>query len=84
MTLFEKADGSTQLLHLVNTSGHFGVTCYAPVPMYEAEVTLPCDSEPASVVSLVTGQAVPFCLSDGALTITVPRLDLFQAIQIKG
>jgi len=84
VTLFEKADGSTQLLHLVNTSGHFGVTFYEPVPVHNAQVILPRESEPQSVVSLVTGQAVPFSVSDGALTITVPRLDVFEAIQIKG
>ena len=84
VTVFEKADGSTQLLHLVNTSGHFGVTFYEPVPVHNAQVILPWESEPESVVSLVTGQAVPFSVSDGALTITVPRLDLFEAIQIKG
>lgn len=71
------------LLHLVNASGHFGVTYYAPVPMYGVQVMVPCEREPASVVSLVTGKAVPFSLQDGALTITVPKLELFEAIQIK-
>lgn len=83
VTLFENQNGGTQLLHLVNTSGHFGVTYYAPVPMYDLVVVLPCRSKPASVTSLVTGQSVPFDLADTKLTIHVPKLDLFEAIQIK-
>ena len=81
-TLFHKRDGSYDLLHLVNGSGHFGTTYYAPVPMHGVSVEIPYESEPRSVVSLVTGKTSPFTYQQGTLCLTVPKLDLFEAIRI--
>ncbi|MBW7457472.1 alpha-amylase family protein [Paenibacillus sepulcri] len=82
--LFAKEDGSSELLHLVNGSGHFGVTFYAPVPMYNLEVTIPYDKEqkPQSVKSLVTGKDYEFSADSGSLSVKVPSLELFEAIKI--
>jgi hypothetical protein len=82
VTLHESRDGKTQLLHLVNGSGHFGTTFFEPVPMHDVRVSIACDAAPASVASLVTGAVVPFEFSAGTLSVTVPRLDLWEALQI--
>jgi hypothetical protein len=82
VTLFASREGDVQLLHLVNGSGHFGTTFYAPVPMHDLTVSIPCAAKPSSVTSLVTGEAVPFGIADGVLSITVPKLELLEALQI--
>ena len=71
------------LLHLVNTSGHFGTSYYAPVPMCDLELSVQVDREPASAVSLATGQEVPFSYAKGVLTVQIPELELFQAIKLR-
>ena len=82
VTLFESREGGTQLLHLVNSSGHFGTTFYAPVTMHGLQAVIPAPSQPGSVASLVTGQSVPAAFADGKLSLTVPQLELFEALQI--
>ena len=82
VTLMESKQGGTQLLHLVNGSGHFGTTFYAPVPMHDVTVSIPCAAAPRSVTSLVTGETIGLSFAGGALSVTVPRLELFEALQI--
>lgn len=81
VTLFENPKGF-QLVHLVNGSGHFGVTFYEPVTMRDLEVVIPYEGQPSSVHSLVDDQPLSYIPGDGRLTIRVPRLELFQAIKI--
>ena len=83
VTLFEKGDGSDRLLHLVNGSGHFGTSFFAPVPMADLEVTVPCAQTPASVRTLRRGEECDFDWVDGALTVRILRLGLFEAIAIE-
>ena len=82
VTLLESRAGDAQLLHLVNGSGHFGTTFYAPVPMHDVQVSIPWAVAPSSVISLVTGEPATFKFTDGTLSVTVPRLELFEALQI--
>ena len=81
-TLFEKGDGSYMLLHLINGSGHFGTTFYPPVPMTDVEVVTPCAKEPVSVQGLRSGQSIEHTWNQGVLTISVPKLDLFEAVKV--
>lgn len=81
-TVFEKKDGSSQLLHLVNGSGHFGVSFFAPLSISDIEVSIPFTDQPSAVKSLVTGQAYDYSLQDDTLTIQIPRLELFEAVKI--
>jgi hypothetical protein len=82
VTLFASREGDVQLLHLVNGSGHFGTTFYAPVTMHDLTISIPNAAKPSSVTSLVTGGAVAFEFTDGVLSITVPKLELLEALQI--
>lgn len=82
VTLLEKGDGSARVVHLVNGSGHFGNSFYAPVPVEAIEVSVPCADRPARVYGLRSDEALPFDWQDGTLTVRVPRLALFEAIHI--
>ena len=83
VTRFGKTDGSSELLHLVNGSGHFGVSFFAPVPMTALEATITCEQRPTNVRSLVNAVDYVYHWQDGQLTIEVPQLELFDAIQIQ-
>jgi hypothetical protein len=83
VTQFEKQDGSAQLIHLVNGSGHFGNTFYAPVTMHDVQVAVPCPRRPKAVHGLRTEQALPFSWADGRLSVQVPGLGLFEAIEVE-
>ena len=82
VTLFEHLDGNTQLLHLVNSSGHFGNSFYTPVPMENVRVTVPCAREPEAVTGLRTAQVYEHTWDKGQLTLHVPRLGLFEAVKV--
>lgn len=82
VTLFARRDGTHQLLHLVNGSGHYGVSFFAPAVMSDLTVVVPCEAAPRSVTSLVTGTSPETAYADGRLTVRIPRLELFDAIKI--
>ncbi|MDF2958664.1 MAG: hypothetical protein K0S39_399 [Paenibacillus sp.] len=84
VTVFEQKGRNSSLLHLVNGTGHFGVTFYAPVTVSDLEVKLPADKAPQTVKSLVTGKTCPFDFNDGQLTVKLDKLGLFEAIKISG
>lgn len=81
VTLFQQPSGDL-LVHLVNTSGHFGTTYYAPVTMCGLSVRVPCAAKPLSVTSLVSGQELAFEWKDRTIDIKVDKLDLFEALRI--
>jgi hypothetical protein len=83
VTQFEKQDGSAQLIHLVNGSGHFGNTFYAPLPTRDVQVAVPCPRRPKAVHGLRTEQALPFSWADDRLSVQVPELGLFEAIEVE-
>lgn len=82
VTRFARRDGRDELLHLVNGSGHFGVSFFAPTPMIDLTVTIPLAAPPATVRSLVAGGAYDHTWHDSTLTIHIPRLETFDAIQV--
>ena len=82
VTLMDNAAGAL-LLHLVNTSGHFGNTYHAPLPIHDLEISLPWQAAaPASIRLLRLGLPLEFEISDGSLYLRLPVLDLFEAIEI--
>lgn len=83
VTHFTNPEKGYDLVHLVNTSGHFGVSFYAPVPMVDQQVSVPYPTQPRSVRSLVTGEEHNHSWQDGQLAIEVPKLEAFQALRIE-
>jgi hypothetical protein len=84
VTLHERGDGNGHLLHLVNGSGHFGVSYVEPVTMHDVEVVLPYEGEPIDVTALVEGRPIEWHASDGHLTVRVPEVHLFEAVRVAG
>ncbi len=84
VTRLARRDGKGELVHLVNHSGHFGVSFFAPATLSEVSVDLPWERKPRSVKSLVTGAAHEHAWAGGRLAIKVPKLGLFEALKIEG
>lgn len=82
VTHFTRTDGAHDLVHLINGSGHFGNSFFAPVPMRDLQLTIHCERQPQVVKSLVHDQEYAQQWQAGELTITLPTLDLFDAIQL--
>jgi hypothetical protein len=82
VTLHQRGDGSSHLLHLVNGSGHFGVSYVEPITMHGLEVVIPYEGEPEEVTALVASMPLEWQAVEGHLTVDVPILDLFEAIRI--
>lgn len=82
VTHFADRDGTYDLVHLVNGSGHFGVSFFEPIPMMEQTVSIAYPRAPQQVESLVHGQPYDYTWQDNRLTIQVPRLSLFDAIRV--
>ncbi len=82
VTLMEPKEGGYQLLHLVNGSGHFGVSYFAPVRLSGLEIAVPYAGTPSSVACLVSGKQCEFEAGGDTLTLRLPSLDLFEAIKI--
>jgi hypothetical protein len=83
VTHLARRDGKGDLVHLVNHSGHFGVSFFAPVTLSGLSVELEWGKKPKAVKSLVTGAAAEHAWSGGKLTIRVPKLDLFEAFRVE-
>ena len=83
VTLHEQQDGGAQLLHLVNATGHFGNSFFAPVTMSDLTIVVPYSRRPESVRSLVRRQPCDHGWSDDRLTIHVRQLELIEAIEIR-
>ncbi len=83
VTHFTSRDGEFDLVHLVNGSGHYGVSFFAPLPMQDLEVSVAYPQQPQHVRSLVTGEERDHSWQEGWLTVRVPRLDLFEALRIE-
>ena len=82
VTLYQQAGGAHRLLHLVNGSGHFGVSFFDPVPLRDLEIRVPHPRQPTRVECLVGGAPCPCAWQDGELTLRLDALDLFEAIKI--
>jgi hypothetical protein len=83
VTVFEKRDGSGLLVHLVNGTGHFGNSFYAPLPLRDVDVVVPCARPSKSVRGLRKGTELRYAWIDGRLTINVPVVKLFEAVWIE-
>ena len=82
VTLMTSEDGSYRLLHLVNSSGHFGNSFYAPLPLRDLTVSISCPAQPSDVVGLRAGKPLPHTWEAGRLTVHIAELGLFEAVKI--
>lgn len=82
VTHFVEKDGNASLVHLVNHSGHFGNTWFAPLTLADLTVEIEAELTPQRVTSLCTGRDLEHKHAEGVLVINVPHLGLFEAIRI--
>lgn len=82
VTLHENAAGGFKLLQIVNGSGHFGVSYYAPIPLENVVVDIPYTAARVGAVGLVSGASIAAEAKGGRLTLRVPRIEQFEAIRI--
>lgn len=71
-----------RLVQLVNNSGTFGVSFVKPLPVETINVTIPTEEAPSQVCTL-NGGTVRWQFSDHLLTLTLDRLDEYDAILIR-
>ncbi len=82
VTSMSKAETGAQYVHLVNGSGYFNGSYFAPLPLQALSVEVPCAGMPASVTSMVSGEQVQYELTGGSIRLQIPVLNLFEAIKI--
>ena len=83
VTHLARRDGKGDLVHLVNHTGHFGVSFFAPATLSDLVVVIALAGKPRSVKSLVTGAAHEHSWQGGKLTVKVPKLESFEALKIE-
>jgi hypothetical protein len=74
-------DFKTELLSFVNSSGHFGNSFFEPIPC-DVTCNMAVPKAPARVYSMATGEALAYTFADGRVTLTLPKLGLFDAAVI--
>jgi len=75
-------DGSFELFSLVNGTGHFGLSFFAPVRLADVRVTVPSARDVKYVRSLKLDRELEFTRASGGVAILLPVLDQYDAIKI--
>ena len=83
VTHYRNGADNFDLVHLVNTSGHFGTSFFAPVPMHDLVLTIPYAHRPNRVRGLVSGTEYAHEWASGQLTVHVPRVEKFEAVRVE-
>lgn len=72
------------VVHLINTSGfHSNENVYdfdEIPPIGPLEIAIRTERQPEAVTMEPGGRAVPFAFADGQVTLTVPRLDIYEML----
>ena len=82
-TLLKGKDGSFHIFHLINNNGHYGNSFFEPSPIMGITCRIPMAAAPDSVASLVDCSIPEFSWEDGYLTVSVEKLDRFEALLIR-
>ncbi|MDR0709801.1 MAG: hypothetical protein LBF77_07020, partial [Spirochaetaceae bacterium] len=78
-----RPDGSADYVHLVNDSGYFSGSYFAPIELRNLTVEIPWTGKaPSSVISMVSGTALKHELEGDTLRLFFDRLNLFEAVKI--
>lgn len=70
------------VVQLVNASGHFGTSFFAPLPMRDIQLRLPLDQAPADVRSLQLPDNVQWSFAAGTLRLQLSELGFHEAIEV--
>lgn len=75
-------DDNDAVIQLVNNSGHFGTSYFAPLPIYDFIVCLPDSKQPTAVTSIKTGKVLQFEYQEGVAKVFVDKLEEYDAIHV--
>ena len=70
------------VVQLVNASGHFGTSFFAPLPMRDIQLCLPLNQAPADVRSLQLPDNVQWSFAAGTLRLQLGELGFHEAIEV--
>lgn len=70
------------VVQLVNASGHFGTSFFAPLPIRDIQLRLPLDQAPADVRSLQLPDNVRWSFAAGTLRLQLGELGFHEAIEV--
>ena len=70
------------VVQLVNASGHFGTSFFAPLPMRDIQLCLPLNQAPADVRSLQLPDNVQWSFAAGTLRLQLSELGFHEAIEV--
>lgn len=76
-------EGTHALVQLVNGTGHFGTSYFAPVPVRDVHVAVPCGEAVAAVYDLTHDVDIPFVQKDGFAQITLPELGAHACVKLQ-
>lgn len=82
VTLGYSQDGRRAMVHLVNNSGHFGCSYYAPIPVRDIRLKIRMEQRPEIVRLLTEGADPQYQWKDGHLFLFMESLDAFAAVEI--
>jgi hypothetical protein len=71
------------VVQLVNLSGHFGNSYYAPLPVQNIALHIPFDGQIAAVKTLRSGETLQFKQVDGFVDLVLSCLNEYEAIILK-
>jgi hypothetical protein len=71
------------LVSFVNLTGQLGTAFHAPVPVRDIGVRLATDRTPLRARALRAGIDIPLSFHDGAVSLTLPELSLFETVVIE-
>lgn len=70
------------LVQFANLSGHFGVSYFAPAPLYDQSLVLPLNKAPKTIISLRKQDCLKWNFENGKLTLVVKELIDYEGILI--
>lgn len=77
------ANGSRAMVHLINGTGHFGRSFFAPVELRDIRLKVALEKKPSGLTSLVNNKSIPYEWIDGHVYFTVEKLDEIEAVNIQ-
>lgn len=79
----DNAGAGCLLVHFVNLSGQLGTAFHPPVPIRDIRADLVTDRPARRARALRAGTDIPLSVSGGAVSMTLPQLELFETVVIE-
>ena len=76
------ANGSRAMVHLINGTGHFGRSFFAPVEVRDIKLKIALEKKPSELTSLIDNRSIPYEWKDGYVCFTIEKLGEIEAVNI--